>query len=216
MRILGIDEAGRGPMIGPLVLAATLIDEKEEKKLLDLRVKDSKQLSPRQRGELFEQIKHAVAAFRIVSVSPQEIDGAVESEETNLNWLEADHSAALINELKPDRVILDCPSPNIKAYTAYVKKKLTVKCEIVAEHKADEKYPIVSAASILAKVTRDREIDNIKKRLGHDIGSGYPADPITKAFVEKNYQKYPDIFRKSWESYKTLVRKKGQKRLGEF
>ena len=216
MRILGIDEAGRGPMIGPLVLAATVIDAKDEKKLIEMRVKDSKLLLPRQREELFDQIKEAVAAYRIIEVSPQEIDAAVESEETNLNWLEADHSAALINELKPDKAILDCPSPNIKAYTAYVKKRLTVKCEIVAEHKADEKYPIVSAASILAKVTRDREIVAIKKRIGQEIGSGYPADPITKAFVEKHYQEYPDIFRKSWASYKALLRKKGQKRLGEF
>ncbi len=216
MRILGIDEAGRGPMIGPLVLAATVIDAKDEKKLIEMRVKDSKLLLPRQREELFDQIKEAVAAYRIVAVSPQEIDAAVESEETNLNWLEADHSAALINELKPDKAILDCPSPNIKAYTAYVKKRLTVKCEIVAEHKADENYPIVSAASILAKVTRDREIAAIKKRIGQEIGSGYPADPITKAFVEKHYQRYPDIFRKSWAPYKALLRKKGQKRLGEF
>ncbi len=216
MRILGIDEAGRGPMIGPLVLAATVIDAKDEKKLIEMRVKDSKLLLPRQREELFDQIKEAVAAYRIVAVSPQEIDAAVESEETNLNWLEADHSAALINELKPDKAILDCPSPNIKAYTAYVKKRLTVKCEIVAEHKADENYPIVSAASILAKVTRDREIAAIKKRIGQEIGPGYPADPITKAFVEKHYQRYPDIFRNSRRPYKPLLRKKGQKRLGEF
>jgi len=216
MRILGIDEAGRGPMIGPLVLAATVIDAKDEKRLVEMRVKDSKLLLPRQREELFDQIKQAVAAYRIIEVSPQEIDAAVESEETNLNWLEADHSAALINELKPDKAILDCPSPNIKAYTAYVKKRLTVKCEIVAEHKADENYPIVSAASILAKVTRDREIAAIKKRIGQEIGSGYPADPITKAFAEKHYQNYPDIFRKSWASYKALLRKKGQKQLGEF
>ncbi|MBI4150329.1 ribonuclease HII [Candidatus Woesearchaeota archaeon] len=216
MLICGIDEAGRGPMIGPLVIAATLIDDKDEKKLIALHVKDSKQLSPKQRESMFDDIKKTVKAYRIVPVSPQEIDEAVESEETNLNWLEADHTVALINELKPDKAILDCPSPNIKAYTTYVKKKLTIKCEIVAEHKADEKYPIVSAASILAKVTRDREIEAIKKRIGQEIGSGYPADPNTKAFVEKNYQKYPEIFRKSWESYKALIRKKGQKRLGEF
>jgi len=124
-----------------------------------------------------------------VHISPKEIDEAVESEETNLNWLEADHSAALINELKPDKAILDCPSPNIKAYAAYIKKRLKVECKIVAEHKADEKYPVVSAASILAKVTRDRE---------------------------KNYQKHPEIFRKSWKSYKALQSKKNQKKLGEF
>ena len=216
MLVLGIDEAGRGPMIGPLIIVGTVIDTKNEQSLLDLRVKDSKQLSPKQREELFHKIKRTVKAYKVVHVSPEEIDEAVESEETNLNWLEADHSAAIINELKPDKAILDCPSPNIKAYVAYVKKKLTVKCEIIAEHKADENYPIVSAASILAKVTRDQEIEAIKKKIGHNIGSGYPADPITHAFVEKNYQKYPDIFRKSWASYKTLVKKKDQKRLGEF
>ena len=203
-------------MIGPVVIAAAVIDEKQEKELRALKVKDSKLLSPQQREALFDDIKKIVTSFQIIMVSPQEIDAAGESKETNLNWLEADHSAAMINILKPAKAILDCPSPNIKAYTLYLKEKIVVPCQIVAEHKADEKYMAVAAASILAKVTRDRAIQDIKRQIGENIGSGYPADPITKAFVKEHYKKYPAIFRKSWASYKALEQKKSQKRLGDF
>ena len=83
----------------------------------------------------------------------------------------------MINKLKPDKVIVDCPSNNIEDYSDYIKKKLNVDCELVAEHKADLNHLVVGAASILAKVTRDREIEKIKKKIGQNIGSGYPADP---------------------------------------
>ena len=134
----------------------------------------------------------------------------------NLNWLEADVQAQLINKLKPEKVIVDCPSNNIEAYSEYVRKKLNVDCELVCEHKADMNHLVVGAASILAKVTRDRAIEEIKKKVGQDIGSGYPADPVTKAFISDNYNKYPDIFRKSWQTYKNLIAKKQQTGLGEF
>ena len=117
--------------------------------------------------------------------------------------------------MKPDKAILDCPSTNVKAYKQYVEKLLKGKVELVAEHKADVNYPVVAAASILAKVTRDREIEKIKKKVGN-VGSGYPADPVTKAFLEKNWDKHPKIFRKTWAAYKNVAKKKGQKGLGEF
>ena len=119
----------------------------------------------------------------------------------------------IINKLKPDKAILDAPSNNIEAYADYVKNK--VKCEILAEHKADANYPVVGAASILAKVTRDREIEKIKEKVGKDIGSGYPSDPITQEFLKKNWNKY-DFFRKSWETYKKIAKEKNQSKLGDF
>jgi ribonuclease HII len=211
--LVGIDEAGRGPVIGPLVLAGVKIKEKDEKNLKELGAKDSKLLSPNQRENLFEKILKAVGSYKIIILSPQEIDKAVSSKKTNLNWLEADNSAKIINHLKPDKAILDCPSNNIKKYTAYIKFKLKVNAKIIAEHKADFKYPVVSAASIIAKVTRDGEIEKIKKKIGIDFGSGYPADPLTVSFMEKYYNVYPEIFRKSWESYKKIINKSNQKNL---
>jgi len=214
--ICGIDEAGRGPVVGPLVIAAVTIDADDEKKLKQLGVKDSKDLTPRQREDMFEKIKEIVKAHKIEILLPSDVDAALDTEGTNLNWLEADTSIDLINALKPDKALLDCPSNNINAYNDYVKEKLKVNCEVISEHKADEKYPVVSAASILAKVTRDREIFKIQQFVDGELGSGYPADPITKKFLEENYMKYPEIFRRTWASYKNVVKAKDQKKLGEF
>ena len=214
--IIGIDEAGRGPVIGPLVMAGAKIKEKDEQKLIDLGVKDSKLLTPLQRERMFDTILEIVDEYKIIILSPQDVDAALESENTNLNWLEADHSIEIINELDADKAILDAPSNNIEKYTQYVENKLKVKTEILAEHKADMIYPIVSAASILAKVTRDAEIEKIKQKIKMNFGSGYPSDPITQGFLKKHYKDYPEIFRKTWASYKKLVVQKNQSKLDNF
>jgi len=216
MLICGIDEAGRGPVIGPLVTAGVLIEEKDQDKLKALGVKDSKLLTPEQREVLFKKIIAVVKDYTIKIIQPFQIDAALNDPDSNLNWLEADTMAGITNELKPDKVIVDCPSNNIKSFTDYLKKKVKTKTEIIAEHKADFKYPVVSAASILAKVTRDGEIEKIKHKIKEDIGSGYPADPTTQEFLKKNYKKHPDIFRKTWASYLRLTETKKQKSLKDF
>jgi ribonuclease HII len=214
--ICGIDEAGRGPVIGPLVTCGVVIDSEDEKKLAALGVKDSKLILPKKRAELMEKIKGIVKKFEIVVLEPKDIDSALADPGTNLNWLEADTTAELINKLQPEKAIVDCPSPNIEEYTDYIRKKLNVDCKLVLEHKADMNHLVVGAASIIAKVTRDKAIEEIKKKVGQDIGSGYPADPVTKQFLADNYNKYPGIFRKSWQTYKDAVAKKQQTGLDEF
>ena len=151
---------------------------------------------------------------KIIIISPNEIDNALNDNTTNLNWLEADTSVKIINELKPKKAILDAPSNNPKKYKEYVTAR--TKAKIIAEHKADSIYPVVSAASIIAKVTRDREIEKIKQKIKLDIGSGYPSDPITIKFLENNYSKYPEIIRKTWQTYKDVVNKKNQSSLKDF
>jgi len=214
--ICGIDEARRGPLIGPMVITGVLVSEKEEKFLKKLDVKDSKLLSPKQRKELFPKIKFVIKKYKSIVMKPKEIDKAVLSDDSNLNWLEADKTCEIINFLKPDIVYIDCPSNNIKAYLDYVKDQLkNKKIKIIAEHNA-ERYTPVAAASIISKVIGDREIEKIKKKLKINFGSGYPSDPLTQKFLSKNYDKYPEIFRKSWATYTSIVSKKGQKKLGEF
>jgi len=198
-------------------MCGVLIKEEDEAKLKSIGAKDSKLLTPRTREILFDQIKGMVKDYKIIIIPPADIDKVLLSKDSNLNWLEADISAKIINALKPDKAVLDCPSPNIKAYKAYVKKKIdNKKVVIVAEHKADVNFPVVSAASILAKVTRDREIEKLKKKIGIDFGSGYPSDERTKEFLKKYYKDFPDIFRKTWSSYKRVAGVKNQKKLGEF
>ncbi|MAG50497.1 ribonuclease HII [archaeon] len=213
--ILGIDEAGRGPIIGPLVIAGALIEESNIPKLEALGARDSKLLTPKKREELFEKIKLSIKKHKIIKILPKEIDEALSSDSLNLNWLEAHKTAEIINSLNPDKAIIDSPSPNLNAYKNYIYELLKNKdIELIVEHKA-EKYPIVAAASILAKVTRDREIEIIKKKYGN-CGPGYTSNETTQKFIKENFEKHPEIFRKTWSTYKKLVSGKKQKKLGEF
>ena len=216
--ICGIDEAGRGPIIGPLVMCGLLIKEENIKDLVRLRVKDSKLLTKEIRESLFDKIKDASKKYKLVIIQPPEIDKAVGKHDgLNLNRLEAQKSAEILNELNPNKAIIDAPSNNIENYKKYLMKFVENKeIEIILEHKADVNYPVVSAASILAKVTRDNEIEKLKKQIGIDFGSGYMTDPKTVEFLKNNFEKYPELFRKSWFPYKDLLNQKFQKNLSDF
>jgi len=215
VKVLGIDEAGRGPVIGPLVMAGVMINEGEED--LIEGVKDSKLLSHGKRMELDKKIReNENIDFKVIEVSPKEIDEALANPDLNLNWLEAYKQAEIINELRPDVAIIDCPSPNCPAYEKYLRELLDDKeIKLIVEHKADMNYPTCAAGSILAKVMREKRMDEIKEKYG-DTGPGYPANQVTRKFVAENWDKYPEIFRKSWATYKKIVSDVGQKGLGEF
>jgi ribonuclease HII len=200
-------------------MAGVLIEEKDNDRLKALGVKDSKEILPNKRKELFTKVKELVKKYEILTVSPQEIDNAVLSKTSNLNWLEAEKSVEIITKLKPDVAILDCPSNNITAYKNFVQKELkkrNLNTKLIVEHKADQNYPSSSAASILAKVTRDNVIEKIKKQVKVDLGSGYPSDPKTQRFLKEHYSKFPQIFRKSWSTVQKLYQTKSQTKLGNF
>ena len=216
--VVGIDEAGRGPIIGPMVMCGVLTDEAGAAKLKKIGAKDSKLLSPKERERLFKEIVKVVKDYKVIIISPAEIDASVQSTEgMNLNWLEAHKSAEIVNALKPDKIIIDSPSNNVDNYKKYLVKLLdNKKIEAVVEHKADVNHVECSAASILAKVTRDAEVEKIKKVVVEDFGSGYLSDPKTIEFFGKHFETYPDIFRKSWAPYKDKVDGKKQRKLGDF
>jgi len=218
--ICGIDEAGRGPLIGPMVMVGVLIDDVDEVLLKKIGVKDSKMVPQHKRVIMAEEIKKVVKDYSIIKSEAKEIDETLESEDSNLNWLEADKTIEILAKLKPEIAYIDCPSTNINAYKMYLENGLRnkgiEKMKLVVEHKADETYPVSSAASIIAKVVREQSIEDIKKKINKNFGSGYPSDPFTKAFLEKYWDKYPEIFRKSWSSYKKIVASKNQMKLGEF
>lgn len=214
--ILGIDEAGRGPIIGPMVMCGALIREGVEPQLEALGVKDSKLLTAEQREKLYPKILEITNDYKIVVLEPQIIDAALKTSHLNLNWLEANTSADIINSLNPDKAIIDCPSNNIKAYKDYLYNLIpNKKSELVLEHNAERHMP-VAAASVIAKVTRDRLIEELKKKIGIDFGSGYMSDERTQKFLEKYYEKYDTLFRKTWLPYQETIAKKSQKQLGEF
>lgn len=204
-----------------MVMTIAACDVKEEMRLSTLGIKDSKLLAPQRRRELVGVIKQHCAHKTLV-IGPQEIDEAILDPNSNLNLLEAQATAKLIDALATklgvenvDKVILDCPSTNIKAYEGLMKRLVKAAVRIVAEHKADYKYAIVAAASIIAKVRRDEEIEKLKKTYNVNIGSGYPGDPITASFVRKYYRDYP-FFRKTWATYKEAAAAASQSTLSSF
>ncbi len=217
--ICGIDEAGRGPVIGPLVIAGVVISEKNLFKLTELDVRDSKLISPNRREELFEEILKVVDDYHIIEISPREIDTR-KAIGTNLNQLEAIKAAEIITNLEPTHVFVDSPEPaDSQKFGRMIMKYLDDenKPEISAEHKADLNHRVVAAASILAKVTRDRAIQEIQKLCSISFGSGYPSDPICQKFLETgDLDEIDDHIRKCWFTYQQIKQKKEQSSLGDF
>ncbi len=207
MLVAGVDEAGRGPVIGPMAVAAVVVLESKVPELIFMGVRDSKKLSPSRREELFEVILSVADEVRVVLVPPEEVG----SGEVNLNDLEVRVFAGVLNSLrvKPAKVYADSADVNCERFASSIRSMLTYDTTVVAEHKADERYVVVSAASIVAKVTRDREIEKIRKEYG-DVGSGYPRDPKTRKFLEeyfKEHGEFPPFVRRSWKTLKKITAK---------
>lgn len=211
--ICGVDEAGKGSVLGPMVIAA--VGVKSTDVFSGIPVKDSKQLSPAAREELYGLIKKK-CRVAVVVIDAEEID-AIRREMT-MNTCVARAHADAIRQISPDLAYVDACDVNPVRYGETVKGYLSVPCEIVSEHHADEKFPIVSAASIIAKVTRDRAITSLSKKFGN-IGSGYPSDPITIQYLSRYIDEHkcpPPIARKSWKTVISLLGKKEQSSLKEF
>lgn len=214
--VLGIDEAGRGSVIGPLVICGVLIEESKIELLKE--AKDSKLLSPKRREKLEKKIKEVVKDFAVIKISSEEIDKL--RSEKNLNNIEIENMQKIINLFNPDVVIIDSPEKNVKKFERKIREKIkNNNIEIICENYADRKYKVVSAASIIAKVERDREIEKIKKEYKIDFGSGYPSDERTIKFLEniiKNEKELPKFIRKSWLTVKRLGKRKLQAKIKYF
>lgn len=211
MLIAGVDDAGRGPILGPLVIAGVLVDEKDVPRLKDLGVKDSKMLSPQRRDQLAIEIRKLVLKWHVESLSPAEIDKVVETggKLRRLNRLEAHTMAKVIAVLKPNIAYVDASDVLADRFKEHILENLSFRVEVVSEHKADVKYPVVSAASIIAKVERDRAIEKLREKYAHigDMGSGYASDPRTMEFLNRwfaKFRSYPEFVRKSWKPAKEL------------
>ena len=203
--ILGIDEAGRGPVIGPMVMVGFMIEAEREPELKELGVRDSKKLCERKRCELEPQLRQMGKVFMEV-IQPWQIDTE------NLNLLERRAAKKIIMASRPDKAIVDAFERNLPL------KLATKGVSVVAEHKADDLYPVVSAASIVAKVHRDGVIGELTEKYG-SMGSGYSHDPITREFVTtwiREHKTIPDFVRRSWGTTRDIVERMEQKSITDF
>ena len=197
MDILGIDEAGRGSVLGPMVIAGVIVPEKMEKVLERMGVKDSKRLAPHRRTILSRKLKK-MFDYEIVVITAREID-EMRAEGINLNEIEKNAMESILLKMNPEKAIVDAVDVKAERFQENLRNDTGV--NVIAEHKADDKYIEVSAASIIAKAERDDRIAEINKEFikSGGIGSGYPSDPKTKEFLTNyTYDEMPDFVRRSW------------------
>lgn len=213
MLIAGIDEAGRGPVIGPMQMCICVIDSNDNAMIRKLGIKDSKLLTKDQRDTLYKEIKKFAKEYHSIRIDADDIDK--QREKDSLNYIEIKMQAKLINKLKckPDYIYIDCPQTSTEAYKDKLYALLDIDTKLIVENKADLNYPVVSCASIIAKVDRDAEIEKVQKELGFDLGCGYPHDAITLKAIPKLEKTKPEFIRKSWQTYIDIKNKEKQKKL---
>ena len=209
----------KGPVIGPLVVAG--VNFRDESKIMRLKVKDSKQLSPPRREFLAKKIKEIASNYEILIISAKDIDDM--RKVMTLNEIEVHAFTKVIKKLKPEICYVDSADVNENRFARDILAGLSFKPDIISKHKADDIYPVVSAASILAKTKRDEEVqkiaDELEKKLNLPLGSGYPADTITQKFLRqwvKIYGKLPPHTRHSWKTAINILKENSTKKLDEF
>ncbi|MBU5537536.1 MAG: ribonuclease HII [Candidatus Aenigmatarchaeota archaeon] len=224
---LGVDNKSidfcllKGAVLGPLVVAGVTIDVKSEKKLKALGVKDSKELTPEKREQLYKLIQKIAKDIFVLKVAPCRID-TYRSMGINLDTIEAMKMAEIIDFASSDKVFIDSLTHNPKRFEKVIKSFVKNKnIKLVVDNYMDESNIAVSAASIVAKVERDKEIEELKQEVGVDFGIGYPHDPLTIQFIEKiiketKGKELPDYIRKSWVTTEMLQEKAWQKKVIDF
>ena len=194
--VLGIDEAGRGSVLGPLVIGGVMMREDKVRFLERIGVKDSKRLSSKKRSVLSRKIKKITHTYTEI-ITAEEID-TLRNNGTNLNQIETNAMINVIKKANPDKCYIDCIDVDEKRFHDNIQKKYPY-MEVITQHKADDIFDIVSAASIIAKVERDKQMAILRKEYG-DIGSGYPSDRYTIEYLESLDKNFPPIVRQTWNT----------------
>ncbi|MCP8309978.1 MAG: ribonuclease HII [Candidatus Methylarchaceae archaeon HK01M] len=211
-KIAGVDDAGRGAVLGPLVIAGVCISNDKLGQLGEIGVRDSKLLSPHRRAKLYCQIIDIANDVSLIKLTPEQIDEYVlkGKKYEKLNYLEAVSMAKVIESLEAEVVYVDASDVDVERFKQDILKSLKRTVELVSVHHADRIHPIVSAASIIAKVNRDRDLSELADKYG-SIGSGYPSDPRTIYFLEgwlREHGDLPPFARRSWKTVKKLLKRK--------
>ncbi|MBY9000404.1 MAG: ribonuclease HII [Candidatus Heimdallarchaeota archaeon] len=204
--IVGIDEAGRGPVIGPLVICAFVVEAEKHQDLKKMGAKDSKLTSKNLRKSLYTELKAFATDIKVKHISPAEIDELRKTH--SLNVIEQQIMLKLVKKINVElsEIYIDAADVNEKRFGGVFEKEFP-NATVISKHKADMLFPVVSAASIIAKVERDQVIELLNSSIDGDLGSGYPADPKTKAFLREyfsKHKKFPPYVRESWDTVKRI------------
>lgn len=213
----GIDEAGRGAVIGPMVIAGVCIRECDEEYLREIGVKDSKMLSRRKREELASQIEKIAKDIIVIKVRPWKID-YYRKNGISLDKIEAMKIAQIVDMLSANKIYIDSLTSNPRKFEKVIREFTNSQKKLIVRNYLDESKPVVSAASIIAKVERDREIDKIKKKVGVDFGVGYSHDKNTISFLKSllKEKKLPSFIRKTWITVENLKEEISQRKIRDF
>lgn len=220
MKILGIDEAGRGAVLGSMFIGGVLVDEEDMEELAAMGLKDSKDLTDEQREGFVPPINALAAGTYVKEVTADNIDELRKI--MSLNVIEINAFVEVIEALAPDNVFIDLPEPDGDRFVNKLKAKLPemyADVEMVAEHKADENYPVVSAAAILAKSAREAHTAQLKGKYGVDFRTGYAHDEDTITFLKEflaQHGELPEETRESWATAKRIREENEQQGLGDF
>jgi ribonuclease HII len=214
--LVGVDEAGRGAWVGPLVVGAVAIPPGALEQVRASGARDSKTLSPTARERVYDRLAE-VATARSVELPPSEIDRHVR--QGRLNELEARAFGEIVKEFAPATAYVDACDVNARRFGRRVADAAGPGVRVVARHHADRDHPLVGAASIVAKVRRDRAIQRLAEQLGGDPGSGYPSDERTVQFVAGRVAKrapIPDWIRASWATTQRVIRSRPGRTLDDL
>ncbi len=213
MKIAGVDEAGKGPVIGSMIVAGVMVQEDMLPMLERMGLRDSKAISPKKREFLASKIKEIGICYTL-EISSSEIDDL--RKKTTLNEIVVESYVRVLKQLKPDKALLDAADVDADRFAKNVQEGYGRNIKITSEHNADVKYTLVSAASIIAKVRRDETMRELERLLGKNIGSGYPSDIRTVCFLDdwiKEHGSLPSFVRHSWKTAKNALKRHEQSRM---
>lgn len=220
MLICGIDENGRGAVIGPLIITGVIIEKNDINKLKEIGVRDSKQLSKEKREKLYEKIEEIAKEIIVLRVFPEKID-KLRKNGVSLNEIEAMKTGEIINYSNADVYYIDSLTTKPEKYKEKILKYVSREPvpRLIVKNYLDETNPVVSAASIIGKVERDKEIDKIARIENLETGVGYPHDEKTREFLKRIYKKYhgyPNYVRKTWITAKEIKKELKIKSLKDY
>jgi ribonuclease HII len=216
MDMIGVDEAGKGPVLGPMVAAAVRADPDA----LPDDVDDSKRLTPARRESLAATLRaDAAVDVGVAVVTTDRIDDP----ETDMNTLTVAAQAEAVAAVADgdDAVLADAGDVSESRFADRLAEHAAdrgASVSVTAEHGADERHAVVGAASVIAKVERDERVSAIATEYG-DVGSGYPSDPTTRTFLREYVREHgtlPACARASWQTCADLLAAAEQSSLSEF